>query len=110
MFCPLCESEFRDGFTTSSDCGVPLVSSRNAAQASRTRFWKGASQGKYDRLLRALDAAGIPFHQKEIVNLGPRFSIMGIPIGRHPSTFEYEIWIFRGDKERAVAATKDIEI
>jgi hypothetical protein len=25
MFCPLCRSEYREGFTECSDCGVPLV-------------------------------------------------------------------------------------
>ena len=26
MFCPQCRSEYREGFTTCSDCNVPLVS------------------------------------------------------------------------------------
>jgi Putative prokaryotic signal transducing protein len=26
MFCPQCKTEYREGFTTCSDCGVPLVS------------------------------------------------------------------------------------
>ena len=31
MFCPQCETEYREGFTTCSDCGVALVSELGVA-------------------------------------------------------------------------------
>ena len=101
MYCPLCEAEFRDGFTMCSDCHVALVSTLEEAQAQRVRLWKGTRQEKLDRILGALDAQQVPSHFKEIVNMRPRISIMGIPIGPQPSTFEYEVWVFRNDLERA---------
>jgi hypothetical protein len=101
MFCPLCRSEFRDGFTECSDCHVALVPTSEEASASSVRLWKGDRQKELDRILAALDDAKIPAHYKEIVNSISRFEIFGIPIGPQRSTFEYEIWIFRRDLERA---------
>ena len=76
MFCPLCQSEFRDGFMACSDRHV-------------------------DRILIALDGDQIPSHFREIVNYNWRIEIFGIPIGPRRSTFEYEVWVFRKDLERA---------
>jgi hypothetical protein len=106
MYCPLCLAEFRDGFTQCSDCHVSLVGSLQDTATNRVRLWKGDRQTKLDILLGKLDEAQIPFHYKEIINAIPRLSIMGIPIGPRRSTFEYEIWIFRGDLDRARAATR----
>jgi hypothetical protein len=96
MFCPLCTAEFRDGFKNCSDCN------------GRARFWRGTCQEKLDRILGALDAQQIPSYFKEIVNMSPRISIMGIPIGKQVSTFEYEVWIFRHDSKRAHKAAAQV--
>ena len=107
MNCPLCLSEFRDGFTECSDCHVPLVSDPNDTRFARMRFWRGARQSKFDGILRRLDEVGVPCHFKQIINTRPRFSVFGIPIGHQNDTFEYEIWIFRSDLDRARPALKD---
>ena len=104
MYCPLCASEFRDGFTTCSDCHVALVATLEEAEARRVRYWKGAREEKLDRILGALDAEKIPFHFKEIVNVHVHFRLMGIPIGKKRPTILYEVWIFRRDLERAKKA------
>jgi len=101
VFCPLCQSEFRDGFTECADCHVALVKSRAAAKAASARVWKGITQHSLDKILAALDSANIRSRYKEIVNVGPRFWIFGIPIGRNPITFEYELWVFRKDLTEA---------
>ena len=101
MFCPLCQSEYRDGFTECADCHVRLVNTRAEAKASSARLWKGDRQNVLDKVLAALDAQGIPSHFHEIVNAGPRATAFGIPLMPRKSTFEYEVWVFRSDLQKA---------
>jgi hypothetical protein len=108
MFCPLCEAEYRDGFTTCSDCRLALVHSSAEAHSVRSKLWKGDRQSYLDRILAELDSENIPSHFKELVNLNTRARILGIPIGPQRSTFEYEVWVFRADLERARMAIKSI--
>ncbi len=109
MFCPLCTAEFRDGFTECSDCHVPLVARLDDSSTRRVRLWKGDRQAKLDRILSALDEAGIPCHFEEIVNAITRVRVFGIPIGPQRSTFEYEVWIFGHDLEKARLAREPTE-
>jgi hypothetical protein len=68
MFCPLCQSEFREGFAECSDCQVALVPTSAEASAAGIVLWKGDRQKELDRVLAALDDAKIPSHYKELVN------------------------------------------
>jgi hypothetical protein len=104
MFCPLCQSEFRDGITECSDCHVQLVDSRERAQSSSELLWKARWQTSLDKILAELDAQSIPSYFKEIVNTTPQFSFLGIRLTPRKDTFEYEVWVFRSDRERAHAA------
>jgi hypothetical protein len=106
MYCPLCGAEYREGFAECSDCRVGLVATRAQARSSRARLWKGHQQHALDRILAALGAEQIPTHYKDIVNAVSQVRIMGIPIGPNRSTFEYEVWVFRSDLEKAKAAIK----
>lgn len=104
MFCPLCKAEYRDGFSECHDCHVALAPTFAEASQLRVELWKGNRQKQLDRILAALDRAQIPFHHKEIVNSGYRASVLGFPIGPRRSTFEYEVWVLKGDRDRAKAA------
>ena len=84
-----------------SGCHVELVPTRAQATAAGVRLWKGDWQKDLDRILAALDRDEIPSHFREIVNYNWRIEILGIPIGPRHSTFEYEVWVFRKDLERA---------
>jgi hypothetical protein len=108
MFCPLCQSEYRDAFKECGDCHVHLVISSEEAQASSARLWKGDRQHSLDGILAALDAQGIPSHFKEIVNTTPRVMFFGIPLTPTKSTFEYEVWVFRSDLEKASTAIANL--
>jgi hypothetical protein len=104
MFCPLCQSEFRDGITECSDCHVQLVCSREEALSSAELLWKGRWQTSLDKILAELDAQSIPSYFKEIVNTTPQFSFLGVRLTPRKDTFEYQVWVFRADRERAQAA------
>ena len=103
MFCPLCQSEYREGFTQCSDCHIDLVAAFKDAQSSSMRLWKGDRQKLLDSILSALDAQDIPFHWKEEVNTTPSakwlFSWTAIR-----SEIMYEVWVLRSDREKARAA------
>jgi hypothetical protein len=104
MFCPLCQSEFREGITECSDCHVQLVGPREEAQSSSELLWKGIWQTSLDKILGALDGESIPSYFKEILNTTPQIAFLGIRLTPRKSTFEYQVWIFRSDRERAHAA------
>ena len=109
MYCPLCKAEYRPGFTTCSDCHIALVSTEGDANSVPVdRLWIGTLQRTLDRILAALDAQSIPSRFKEIVNTRPQNSILGIPLGPIRSTFEYEVWVFRSDLERAKQAIQNM--
>jgi hypothetical protein len=109
MFCPLCKAEFRQGFTTCSDCHINLVATQEEANSVAVdRLWIGSSQGTLDRILTALDAQSIPSRFKEIVNVRAQISILEIPIRPIRSTFEYEVWVFRSDLENARHAIENV--
>ena len=108
MFCPLCQSEYREGFSECAECHVQLVTSREEAQASSVRLWKGSRQSLLDKILGALDAQSIPAHFKEIVNTSPQIAVFGIPLTPVRSTFEYEVWVLCSNFEKARAAIAEI--
>jgi len=110
MYCPLCDAEYRQGFTTCSDCHTELVATLEGAEAARMRFWRGTREEKLARILGALGEGQIPYHYKEIAKGHLNLRILGIPIGgRKPLVqIEYEIWIFRRDLERSRQAVAEV--
>jgi hypothetical protein len=70
MFCPICKTEYRPGFTKCADCGVALVDHLPAGgppgdedaprdSEGRELLWSGLSARLYEAIRDALDAAGI---------------------------------------------------
>ena len=101
MICPECSAEYRDGFTTCADCGVPLVYAEpNANHALAPpeppvrpgdpdedpfcAFWSGEDPRLHAELCAVLDEAGVPHKTVErrdhLFNLNnyPAFQI-GVP-------------------------------
>ncbi len=70
MFCPKCQSEYREGFTRCKDCNVELVQQRearttpasNTVADSASLLWRGGDPVIYAALLSALREARIPFY------------------------------------------------
>lgn len=70
MFCPICKTEYRIGFTRCSDCDVPLVDSvENVRPATGDAppkpelLWTGTDPTVSDMIKAALDDAEIPYHE-----------------------------------------------
>lgn len=112
MFCPLCKSEFRDGFSKCSDCQIALVSSRAEAEGVATDLaWKGDNRERCNRVLDTLTDAGIPFHSKELLKKQPRpwLSFLLFRFMTPPPTFELAVWVLDKDFARAEAAIREQE-
>ena len=77
MICPECQAEYRRGFTTCADCGVPLVESTELERVTTGErepsatpgdpnkdpfcsFWKGTDLRVCTEVCTVLDEAGIP--------------------------------------------------
>ena len=72
MFCPLCQAEYRAGFTRCSECDVQLVevlpprqegSAQDESLEGRhlVRLWMGVDPVLYSALTAALEGGHIPF-------------------------------------------------
>jgi hypothetical protein len=67
VFCSVCKSEYRAGFTKCSDCGSDLVEhSPEAAPADTSDLalaWRGSDPSAFSAALAALQSAGISSYQ-----------------------------------------------
>jgi hypothetical protein len=71
MFCPLCQSEYRQGFTRCADCDVDLVwtlgpensqaEGMTAPPTSLQELWKGNDHILFDAITDQLRRANLPF-------------------------------------------------
>jgi hypothetical protein len=113
MFCPLCKSEFRDGFNKCSDCQIALISSRaEAAGVATDLAWKGDNRERCNRVLDTLTDAGIPFHSKEELlkkQPWPWFSFLLFRFMTPRPTFELAVWVLDKDFARAEAAIRELK-
>lgn len=100
MFCPLCNVEYRPGFTRCSDCDVDLVeepphyaiAGKTAAPGDPNEdpfcsFWKGEDPRLHAELCELLEQAGIPhksvFRRDHLFNFSnyPAYEV-GIPFSQ----------------------------
>jgi hypothetical protein len=109
MFCPLCKSEFRPGFTQCSDCHIPLTPSRS--QAMRTpvaRIWKGGDKRELERALTALRQGNVPLvfrqHMSTASALGQGFLSFFLLGATQGLSNEFEVRVLASDARRAQLA------
>jgi hypothetical protein len=107
MFCPLCRTEYRPGFTRCADCDVDLIEALPVGQAPEVLesdlevAWRGGDPIAYSRVVDALENAGIEFSEVAMHD----HLAFGLGIPRPP----YEVRVRRTDFDRAVEVISDIQ-
>jgi len=99
-YCPLCDAEYREGFTVCADCGVGLVSAEHRRLLRKMEpsepidmVWRSGDPVALSQAIAALREAGI---QHDIKATHDHFVFeLGMPRPK------YEIRVFRSDAERA---------
>jgi hypothetical protein len=103
MFCPVCKSEYREGFTTCSDCGATLVpdfpdASTDIKPNSMEILWIGTDASLHSSLCERLDADGIFYEDHSVES-------HTLPPFRH---LIYRIRVRVEDREAALHAAADL--
>jgi hypothetical protein len=108
MFCPLCRTEYREGFTTCSDCHLALVAELpkwNAPEAYAV-LWNGENTVFGDRLLEQVEKAGIGAFSVPLEVLH-RNSINLFGLRKGPQ-FGFAVCVVSADYPAAVRVLKSI--
>ena len=100
MFCPVCKSEYRDGFTKCSDCEVDLVRQLADDSEAKEPLWAGQDASVRDAICERLDAAKI-LHEDDSVE--SQF----MPAFRQSI---YRIQIRKKDHEAALNAIREVDV
>ncbi|GAC1636410.1 MAG: hypothetical protein NVS9B14_15170 [Candidatus Acidiferrum sp.] len=102
LYCPKCGAEYRDGYSSCSDCHVSLVSERPQAGTGRSGeapdpgdpnrdpfcgFWRGDDPRIHAELCSVLEEAGIPhktvYRKDHLFNLSNNHTFqVGVPASR----------------------------
>jgi hypothetical protein len=70
MFCPVCKSEYREGFNRCADCDVPLVNSLASEKepldhASLENLWQGNDRRISSIVCSELERLGVPYREQK---------------------------------------------
>jgi len=112
MYCPLCKAEYRQGFTTCSDCQIALVATQQEVDAVAVdRLWTGDNRKKMEKILDGLMDAEIPFRSKETPKSQPWpwLSMLLFRFMKPRPTFEFHIDVMNKDSAKSKEVLRKIE-
>ncbi|HEX7191257.1 MAG TPA: hypothetical protein VF381_06765 [Thermoanaerobaculia bacterium] len=101
MFCPQCETEYREGITRCADCDVALVNelAPSAYDEALTPLADSIDPFTLSELTDRLEKAGVPY----IVEAGTALGLLDHPEQRltAPADWQARVWVASEFSERA---------
>ena len=104
MFCPECETEYRDGFTTCADCDVALVP--KLGMTSLVPLTEERDSRVVDGIIDMIERTNIPY----VIEAGTAMRVMdGEELtSEEPDLWFARIWVIKSRYDEAVTLLRDV--